>query len=217
MLYIGQLVTDIWRFANGNHRGTYQVFRLVREVGIPVDYKNKQHRNSLHWAARGGHINVAIWLLEEGVPIDSLTKDGSTAFQWAVWQGQRAMCDFLIERGTNIHHKNYFSCTAAHWACMGGMDVEFLEYLLSLGIDFSVPNDMGHTPLGKAAFKGHRNHCLWLVKILPNPDLNFGDNNGKTPAMQAASNGFEELATELELLASTQKQASNIPSLATLP
>ena len=37
---------------------------------------------------------------------------------------------------------------------MGGMDVQFLDYLKNLGIEFVKFNDMGHSPLGKAAFKG---------------------------------------------------------------
>jgi ankyrin repeat protein len=49
---------------------------------------------------------------------------------------------------------------------MGGMGTSFLDYLLSLGVDFSQPNEMGHTPLGKAAFKGSLPFS-YLQKIAP--------------------------------------------------
>lgn len=67
--------------------------------------------------------------------------------------------------GANIHHKNYFHCTAAHWACMGDMDSEFLDFLQSFGVDFSPPNNMGHTPLGKAAFKGIPDHQKFFLTL----------------------------------------------------
>lgn len=123
--------------------------------------------------------------------------------------------------GANIHHKNYFHCTVAHWACMGDMNSDFLDFLEDLGVDFSQPNEMGHTPLGKAAFKGstlkilllmlkgHVQHCEWLVKHLAHPDLNVGDKNGMTPAMQARNNGFIELSEKLARLADEQRELDN--------
>ena len=84
---------------------------------------------------------------------------------------------------------------------MGGMDIEFLEYLKNLGIEFVKFNDMGHSPLGKAAFKGHKHHCEWIMENIENPDIHVPDKNGYTPAMQAANNGFHELAKFLEELA----------------
>lgn len=145
------------------------------------------------------------------------------------------MCLLLLSRGSsllysrthcwlgaNIHHKNYFHCTAAHWACMGDMDSDFLDFLEDLGVDFSQPNEMGHTPLGKAAFKGkvlkivlltrkgHTQHCEWLVKHLAHPDLNIGDKNGMTPAMQARNNGFIELSEKLAKLAEEQRELESV-------
>uniref|UniRef100_A0A6B2LC02 Uncharacterized protein n=1 Tax=Arcella intermedia TaxID=1963864 RepID=A0A6B2LC02_9EUKA len=182
--------------AGGGHLETCQW--LVQEVGIPITHTNKQGRNALHWSARMGHIPVATWCIDNGVPVDSLTKDGSTPLQWAVWQGQEEMCRFLISKGANLHHRNYFGCNAGHWACMGGVGPSFLEFLQSLQVDFTLQNDVLHTPLHKAAFKGHQPTCQWLIENVPQVDLLSPDKFGRNAAEQAASNSNTDLAQWLQ-------------------
>ena len=87
-----------------------------------------------------------------------------------------------------------------------------MEYFKSVGLDFTILNENGHSALHKAAIKGNYNACVWLVKPndLGGPGLGLEhmqpDSDGFTPALFASSNGHAELgkflsdkATELLL------------------
>ncbi|CAJ1334281.1 unnamed protein product [Effrenium voratum] len=122
----------------------------------------KDRRNALHWAARNGHVDVCCWLAQFLDP-DTATLDGTTPLHWAVWQGHKDVCDFLIhEAKANLHAKNKYGCNASQWAALAG-SVEMCLYLQRKGLDLAVLNFNGHSALHKAAVKGQRDLCQWLL------------------------------------------------------
>ena len=178
-------------------------------------------RTALHYAARNGRVEVVRWLVREaGCNVDERTVEGTTAFCWACWQGQEETCRLLAgELGADPHVANAFGCTAALWAAQGKASVALCAYLASdLGVSFRRVNGNAQGPLHKAAQRGGRALCEWLVRprgeggagILDPPDgpLAEGEapprahlapnaDEGSTPSQLAAYAGFPDLAAYL--------------------
>ena len=159
-------------------------------------------RSALHWAARNGHVEVVEYLLSRGVDPNSTTEDGSTAFAWACWQGHLAVMRQLVERAECDYKScNDYGCNVACWTAMGAGGVECCEYLASLGVPFYLINANGHSCLHKAAQRGNRDVCEWL---LDTPSLGLTrdhaqpDAEGYDPAGLALVEGFNDVADWLK-------------------
>ena len=145
---------------------------LVEEAGIDpattaqVGRRAYHGRTATHWAARNGHTDVVAYLVgERGAPVDARTAEGTTAFAWACWQGHVSTARWLAERGNCAFGAvNTFGCNAAMWCVQGraaGLDA--CEYVKSLGVSFRLLNANGHSAAHKAAQRGRRDVCAWLL------------------------------------------------------
>lgn len=145
---------------------------LVEEAGIDpattaqVGRRAYHGRTAAHWAARNGRTDVVAYLIgERGAPVDARTAEGTTAFAWACWQGHVATARWLVERGNCAFGAvNTFGCNAAMWCVQGraaGLDA--CEYVKSLGVSFRLLNANGHSAAHKAAQRGRRDVCAWLL------------------------------------------------------
>ena len=87
------------------------------------------------------------------------------AFAWACWQGHVSTARWLAERGNCAFGAvNTFGCNAAMWCVQGraaGLDA--CEYVKSLGVSFRLLNANGHSAAHKAAQRGRRDVCAWLL------------------------------------------------------
>ena len=163
-------------------------------------------RTALHWAARHGRLQVCRWLVEHGAEVDALTSDGTPPLHWAVWQGHLAVCTWLVdEAGAALHALNSFGCNAFQWAAQSASTeaVALCRWLHGRGLDATLLNCNGHSAVHKAALKGNRRVCEWLLSDdegggrLGEPQLQ-ADRDGNTPASMARAEGHEELARWLE-------------------
>ncbi len=58
------------------HSGNLEkVKRLIEVEKIPVNQKGYLKETALHWAARGGHLDVVTYLVSKGAAVDA--RDGS--------------------------------------------------------------------------------------------------------------------------------------------
>mmetsp|Transcript_18089 Transcript_18089/g.27966 ORF Transcript_18089/g.27966 Transcript_18089/m.27966 type:complete len:638 (+) Transcript_18089:104-2017(+) len=140
----------------------------------------------LHWAAAGanarefgigGHTDVCRYLLEEqgstgntdSIPFtnakqlaNNLTKDGNSVLMWASWSGTLDAVKLLVRNRADSKVANRNGCTVAHWATSGG-NLEVCRYLAeTVGVDFTVPNNGGNTPLTHAVAFGRVDVVEWL-------------------------------------------------------
>ncbi|KAL7567623.1 hypothetical protein ACA910_000217 [Epithemia clementina (nom. ined.)] len=133
---------------------------------------------ALHWAAAGakarafgcgGHVDVCRYLLDQ-LPttqqrkeyVNVLTKDGNSALMWAAWSGTLETVKLLVRQRADSNHKNRNGCTVAHWAASGG-NLAVCQYLHDIvGVDFSLPNHGGNTPLTHAVAFGRTEVVAWL-------------------------------------------------------
>lgn len=141
-LCIGLLVTDVCRFSFNPIIALY-IFISMSQV---VDYLVEK----------------------QAVPIDIGSKDGTTPLHLACYAAGPATVRLLITRhSADALRTNKFGCSVLHWTAMGGQ-LPVLDYLTSgrhhssdkqelgkLNLDWGQQQQHGHTPLHKAALKGH--------------------------------------------------------------
>ena len=160
-------------------------------------------RTALHWAARYGHLSVCQWLVRHGADVDAQMADGTPPLHWAVWQGRLAVCKWLVDdAGANLHALNTFGCNAFQWAAQSPSTyaVDVCRWLRGCGLNAAVLNCNGHSAVHKAAIKGNRAVCEWLLSAeggLSTAHL-LADRDGNTPASMARAEGFVELADWLD-------------------
>ena len=189
---------------------------VVDELGVPVDQTQpKDGRTALHWAARNGHIEVCRWLIERGLDPDVATRDGTRPLHWAVWQGHLPVCELLLAAHADVHSTNSYGCNAIQWAAQTDASdgLVVCRWLVSRGLDVGVLNCNGHSALHKAAVKGQKAVCEWLL----DPDGGGlgaahlrADGDGNTPALMARLEGYTALADYLDHADAASGDASRL-------
>eukprot|EP00601_Ochromonadales_sp_CCMP2298_P017044 CAMPEP_0173216858 /NCGR_PEP_ID=MMETSP1142-20121109/155_1 /TAXON_ID=483371 /ORGANISM="non described non described, Strain CCMP2298" /LENGTH=464 /DNA_ID=CAMNT_0014144337 /DNA_START=18 /DNA_END=1409 /DNA_ORIENTATION=+ len=185
-----------WAAGNGH----LSLCRYLHDVGMPalLRGKLKRKRHPLHWAARNGHIPVLDWFVHTlEVDVDIGTEDGTTALHYAVWSGHFDAVQWLVERGgCGVGRMNSYGCNASQWCALNG-NISILQYLHSRGLAVDVKNNNGHSALHKAAMKGQREICEWLL-LGGGGGLGLShmqpDRDGYSPALFAVHNGFVGLS-----------------------
>ena len=113
---------------------------------------------------------------DRGVDVDARTAEGTTAFAWACWRGRVDAMRWLAERGgARFGAVNAFGCNAAMWVVQGGAGLDACRYVRSLGVTFRLLNANGHSAVHKAAQRGRRDVCAWLLGRGGGDDGDDGD------------------------------------------
>jgi ankyrin repeat protein len=125
-------------------------------------HKSEQGKRSpLHWAAVGGHTEIANLLLNNGADIEARTVNGRTPALEATLHYQFETTKLLIDRGANVNAGTHFGWTMLHHACTNGQ-VELVELLLAYGADVEAVYD-GHRG-GKAEGSTNQRPLHYVVK-----------------------------------------------------
>lgn len=124
-------------------------------------------RSALHWAARNGHLAVVKWLVEEQhCDPNVLAADKTAPAALAIWQGQLEVFRYLVARGADPHATNAYGCNAAMWAAQGpGTTVHVFNELRALHLNMDAINNNGQGCLHKAAQRGNKAICVWLLEV----------------------------------------------------
>lgn len=173
--------TSALHYAAG-HGFTSACTLLVDAQTLPVDDTNIERATPLHFAVAGmrsrrargepngfgtgGHAHVAQALLERGADPAASTVDGNAVVHWAAWAGGVPVLRLLLEAraaDVDLSVLNERGCSVAHWAASSGA-LASCVYLANVhGVDFSVPNHEGATPLTKAIYHAKPGVVRWLV------------------------------------------------------
>ena len=136
-------------------------------------------------AACGGHVELAMLLLERGANIEEVNDEGYTPLMEASREGHEEMVALLLSQGMTYQSRNTFECenlspmsvchlaaadingqteetqeTALTLACCGGF-LEVADFLIKAGADIEAG---ASTPLMEASQEGH----LELVRLVMN-------------------------------------------------
>ena len=86
-------------------------FSLMEEIEHDPNllyYKDPLKRSLLYIAARNGHANICVYLINKGLDVNEIQSTGSTPLHGAVYYGQTKVVKILIVYGAQTNIKNEY-------------------------------------------------------------------------------------------------------------
>jgi hypothetical protein len=108
----------------------------------------------LHVAARYGHVDVIVALVEMGADKDAKNVRGVTPLHYAADNGHVEAITVLVQMGADKDAKKVGGVTPIHCAASNG-HVESITVLAQMGVDIAARTVGGETPLQMSIRKGH--------------------------------------------------------------
>lgn len=85
--------------------GSLEMLKLLKERNTDMTSTSVRGHTALHWAARGGHLDAARWLVSHGgLDATCRSKDGATALDVALGLRNAEVAGFLkeVSRDTKV-------------------------------------------------------------------------------------------------------------------
>jgi ankyrin repeat protein len=119
--------------------------------------------NSLHIAARFGHVPLVELFIERGLDYDYPSEDGFTALHFAAQADQKAVAEVLLKRGALLNAGTKDGITPLHLAAINHSE-DMAYFLIDKGADIHAINtSLMFTPLHYAATYGEFNILAVLL------------------------------------------------------
>jgi ankyrin repeat protein len=142
-------------------------------------------KKPLHWAAQGGHLEVAKLLISRGAKVDSRNVANETPLIYAVAYGHKALVELLVAKGADVNAETEHG-TVLSTAVRRGQ-AELAKYLISKGADATFAKKNNWTILHDAAWSAKKD-CIQL--LLDNgAKADVKSDFGRTPIQNAAMAG----------------------------
>jgi hypothetical protein len=136
------------------HRGDVPALEQAVARGMPVDaIERATGMTPLMWAARGGHIDAARWLLAHGADVDACSPYGPALVHAATSDGSTPMIRFLLEHGADPNCHAMRGRTALVCAAEFG-NAESVKLLIRAGADVNLRDRWGNTAISVANDRG---------------------------------------------------------------
>jgi len=129
--------------------GDLEKVKELLASGAQVDARDDDGWQPLHYAARGGHLPVVKYLIEEqGVQVDAKSTYGSQPLHFAAWHGHLPVVKYLVgERGAQVDAKDGYGRQPLHHAADDG-HLSVVKYLVGeQGAQVDAKKNDGKTPL----------------------------------------------------------------------
>ncbi|XP_067662108.1 ankyrin repeat domain-containing protein 17-like [Haliotis asinina] len=145
-------------------KGQKDVVELLVREGADVSRVNDVGNNALHVACRGGHVDVAEFILSlNRVDVNSRGWRSRTPLMEAAANGRREVVELLMKEGADVSLRDDDGNNTFHLACVGE-HLEVAEFLLSLNVvDVHARNNYRQTAYSLARFRGHQQVMEFLV------------------------------------------------------
>lgn len=181
-------------------KGRSEVIEELLRRGAKPDRWNRKGWTPLHLAAREGHVDSVVRLLEGGAPVDAPGREESraTPLLLAVTGGLPEVAKALLDNGADPNSRNRHHVTPLMAAAYRGHP-EVIRLLLSRKADLEAVNRDGNTALLMAVFRQHPEAVKLLLEADARIDVEariegFGS---VFPLMLAAGRGDHEIAEML--------------------
>ena len=152
-----------------------------------VHAKNNESITPLHYSASGGHSAIVALLIAKGARVNEKDAEGLTPLHRAARSGHRDTAALLIGNGAEVNVKNSAGLTPLELADenaaellrkhggksavkLGALsddaangNIEAVKQHLTAGTDVDGKDDLGRTPLYRAAYNGHMGIAELLI------------------------------------------------------
>lgn len=154
----------------------------------------RRGQSLLHQAARSGHRELAMMLIDHGADPNQKDVWGDTPLHMAARSGHQSTARSLVELGARPNSRANDDRTPLHDAAMQGFS-ETVRFLLKKGAENSGVNSYGTTPLHACVLGGHLKAARILVQ--DGAGIDAEDKGGHTPLALAAKYGHEQIVEYL--------------------
>jgi ankyrin repeat protein len=168
-------MTPFMSAAAGGHVGMAQLF-LELQGGHGLDEGDDTGRTALHWAVRGGHTEVAAWLLRNGARASVRDGGGMTPLMKVGQSGRLGALQILLQEvgEQGLRERDVFGQTVLHRAVISDHE-EAVQALLLADADPTIKDDEGKTPRALAEEYGH-GECVDVFEVSM-PQSHFSAHN----------------------------------------
>ncbi len=136
-------------------RGDVPEVRRLLDKGDDMHAQDDWGDSALHYAAKGGHVDVVKLLLEKG----ATAQEKNNALNGAAFSGQTAVVRFLLEQGADVNARDSYGGSPLYNAISAYLPfleskydpIETIRFLLDHGADVNIKQRHGWTPLMLAA------------------------------------------------------------------
>jgi len=158
--------------ADAAERGDAETVQTLIRAGADVNAAQNGGMTALHWAAQGGHAEMARMLLVAGAFPDAATRNGGyTPLHLAARAGHEALLGVLLEGGADPSATNSLGTTPLHFAASSGL-AEGIRLLSQAGATVDAREFASdQTPLVFAAAAGEAEAVRALLEAGADPSL----------------------------------------------
>lgn len=110
--YLIQVPKDFLHLLTANHHLYFLLLHRFHQLAL----SDKDGQSALHWAAKRGHVPLALLLLKNNVNINLRNNTGSTALSKAIEYHHPKIVQVLLDHGADVNLQDNKGTTALHWA-----------------------------------------------------------------------------------------------------
>ncbi|KRZ17425.1 Integrin-linked protein kinase, partial [Trichinella zimbabwensis] len=148
----------------------FQVRVWLDDVEHDLNLGDDHGFSLLHWAAKGGHMNIVDMLLVRGARINATNIGDDTALHLASAHGHGDIVHRLLAHKADVNAVNEHGNTPLHYACFWGYEA-IAEDLIRHGASVGICNKYGDTPIDKCRSNIAKHICETAVNC--GQDLNY--------------------------------------------
>ncbi|XP_062619035.1 putative ankyrin repeat protein RF_0381 [Saccostrea cucullata] len=132
----------------------------------------RNHINNYGWnaalyAAKGGNVEIIVFLAVKGVDMTYKTKDGGNILHIACVNSRLDLCQYIIQHYPDmLKQVNNNGWNAALYAAQGG-NIKILELLAEQGVNMTQKNKHGHNMLDIAHKNSNSEMCQYIIQHYP--------------------------------------------------
>jgi ankyrin repeat protein/L-ascorbate metabolism protein UlaG (beta-lactamase superfamily) len=201
VLLLSMLLTTAWAGetkVTGVHKAVFtgdvaKVKVFLKKDAKLINADGEHGKKPLHWAAHGGHLEVAKYLIARGAAVDSKNEADETPLHYAAAHGHLDVAKLLVSKGAALNTKSKHGTPVSYAAGWNHPDI--LKFLIARGADVTFTEENGFTIL---------HHCAWrsskeIIEVLISKGIpaDAKTDFGRTPLQIAAMGGNLEAAKVL--------------------
>ncbi|MDH4210229.1 MAG: ankyrin repeat domain-containing protein [candidate division WOR-3 bacterium] len=167
-----------------------RVKTLVEENAELVNLADETGHTPLHYAAAGGQVEIARFLISEKADVNALNTVNQSVLLYAAYFGNAEITEMLIADGARLNDQDIFGRSPLHYAARQ-RSVDALMSLIDNKANLDIRDSIGETPLHFAIRWGYDDIAAMLID--GGADLGITTDDGKSYLHMASIKGYTDV------------------------